>query len=141
MKLVVHELNTDIYQAVRPKKNTIVESIRPHLYKHKSPIGSLVVEIHDNKGDLISTSEPVEISSISDEDYFHGFIRFDIFAYLQKDVIYRIYIKGIDGYVFSESDWVGVCNSYDFQSYEPEYENSHGMYAPLDIEIWSRKEK
>lgn len=140
MKLIVYELNTLVSQLVRPTKNTIVEAIRPHLYKHNFPLGSIVVEIQNQDGDLISRSNEVLISDISNADFFHGHIRFDVKAYLQKGIAYRICIKAIN-YEFSETAYMGVCNSYDLHSYPSEYSPSSGGNAPLDLQIWGRFEK
>lgn len=141
MKLIVFELQPDVFQTVRPTRNTIVESVRPHLYKHNTPDGVIVVEIQDYSGALIAQSSPVAIANISSEDYFHGHVKFDVKAYLQKGIVYRICIKGLSGYVFSENAYVGVCNTFDLKGYPPEYSPNEGKNAPLDIQIWSRNEK
>jgi hypothetical protein len=47
MKLIVHELEVDgVEQKLTATKNVIVEAVRPHLYRHNFPTGSLKVEIY-----------------------------------------------------------------------------------------------
>jgi hypothetical protein len=140
MKLIVFELNPSVSQLLRPNKNTIVEAIRPHLYKHNSPTGSVFVEIQNEQGEFIAQSNTVSIASIADEPFYHGHIRFDIKAYLKKGMVYRIHIKAADGYAFTEAAYVGVCNAYDLSAYPPEYTPNQGASAPLDIQMWCRNE-
>lgn len=140
MKLIVFEVKSDgVYQEVSPNRNVIVEAIRPHLYVHGNPSGTVKVQIQDASGDLITESEALTIADISNATYFHGKVRFYIDAYLKKDETYRIAIVGASGYSFSESAYVGVCNSFDLSTYDASYAPSVGYQAPLAIEVWERK--
>lgn len=139
MKLLVHELQDEVYQTITPSRNEIVEAIRPHLYKHNFPSGSVVVEVHDNIGCLIAQSDSINIADISDANFYHGYIRFYIKAYLKAGTTYRVVIKAQGGYTFSESAYLGVCNSFDFATYPASYEPSLGVNSPLDIQVWTRK--
>lgn len=139
MKLLVHELQDEVYQTITPSKNVVVEAVRPHLYKHNFPSGNIVIEIHDSIGCLIAQSEPVNIADISEADFYHGYIRFYIKAYLQAGTTYRVVIKAQGGYSFSESAYIGICKSFDFDTYPASYYPNSGVNAPLDIQVWTRK--
>jgi hypothetical protein len=141
MRLVVHELVTELSQTLKPSKHTNVCAIRPHLYIHNAPSGSLKVQIKTSDGVLISESEELVITEITDAVYFHGYVRFDIKAFLMRDIEYQVCVVGADGYSFSESAYCGVCNDYDLKKYEAEYEQSAGLSAPLDIEVWALSSK
>jgi len=138
VKLVVHELYSGIIsQEVTTTRNTLVEAIRPHLYVHGVVAGSLILKITDANGELIATSTSVTISSISASNYFHGYVRFYINAYLRKDVNYIISLYS-SGYTFSESGYVGWCNGYDLAKYSSDFTPSNSNFAALDYEIWAR---
>lgn len=132
MKLLVNELKTEIAQAVSGDGFAVVEAVRLHLYKHGSPAGSVFVEIQDERGQMIAKSEVLPIESISEALYFHGQIRFFIKAYLQPAVVYRLVLKS-EGYSFTESEYVGWCCDFDFNTYP-----KNSRYAQ-DYEFWTRK--
>lgn len=139
MKIIVHELKTTLYQTVIPEENTFVEAIRPHIYKHGSPAGALKVQVQDANGYLIAESNTVNIVDLSASAYFHGHITFDINVGLRAGETYRIALVPTIGYSFSESAYIGVCNSYDLSGYTQDYVSSSGNFsAPLDIQIWRR---
>lgn len=141
MKLVVHELMADgLSQVIRRDKNTIVEAIRPHLYRHNFASGSLKLQILDGPT-LVAESAVVPISSITTAAFFHGLVRFDIDAYLAKDTDYTVKLVGADGYTFDESAYVGWCVGFDLGHYAPTYEAASLLDYPLDLEIWSRSER
>jgi hypothetical protein len=143
LKLVVHELKAaGLFQTLRPDKRTIVEAIRPHLYRHNFTTGSLRVQIWNDE-DLIAESNAVEISSIGTAAFFHGYVRFDIDAYLQKDTDYQIYLysDGLDPYEFNESSYIGWCNGYDLGKYDATYAVASNLHEPLDVEVWTRSER
>lgn len=141
MTLVVHELAAaELYQELTPDRNIIVEAVRPHLYRHLLPIGSLKVKIYLTDGTLVAESDPVTITDIGSNNYFHGYVRFYINAGLQKDVTYRFYLVG-SGYTFSESAYVGWCTGLDLGKYPADYIPETDLAYPLDIEVWERKTK
>lgn len=138
MTLIVHELRDSlIEQEIVPHKNTLVEAIRPHVYRKNSPSGSITLTIEDSLGNVLG-SDTVAIADIGNEAYFHGYVRFEIIAGLKKGQAYKIKISGADGYSFDESAFVGWCDGFDLGKYEPTGDFST---APLDQEIWERKTK
>lgn len=137
MKLIVHELYSELFQVVKPLKNEFIQAIRVHLYKHNNPVGSLKLEIRDNNNKVIATSNTVNISEIAGQ-FYHGLITFEVSVSLQKESDYRLYLSST-GYSFAESAYIGWCNSYDQLSYESEYQNTNSLYAPMSFEIWSLK--
>jgi hypothetical protein len=141
MKLVVHEIVSWVEQELVPAKNTLVAAVRPHIYRHGSPPGSLYCEIYEGSA-LIATSESVPISSIaSGSNYFHGYVRFYVDAWLAKDTAYKIRILGTGGYFYDDSAYCGVCGGFDLGKYAETYTPSNDYDKPIDIEIWKRNYK
>ncbi len=140
MKIIVHELEASaIEQRLTPSKNTIVEALRPHIYRHNFPTGSLKLQILDMSDTLVGESENVDISDIGSENFFHGYVRFLINAYLAKDTTYKFQLVGEDGYTFDESAYCGWCNAYDLAKYPTPTTPLNSLHHSLDIEIWERK--
>ena len=137
MKLLVTELVGTISQTVVPSKNDNVQAIRVGLYKHNNPAGSFKVEIQNTEGKLVASSNYLSVADISSDAFYHGFIKFDISAHLKKDQEYKIVLTST-GYTFSESAYIGWCNSFDLSSYSPSYEVKNNIYSPLRLEIWSK---
>lgn len=139
MTLIVSELRTLLFQVITPQETCQVEAIRIHLYKHNFPTGTFKLEIRDtNNNTLASGSETFSASDFSSADYFHGQIRFYIKAHLQKGRQYRVVLVPT-GYTFSESAYIGWCNSYELKSYDVSYEYENDIEAPLSLEIWTYK--
>lgn len=138
MELVVAELKTEsLYQEITPSKNTILRAIRPHLYIHNNPSGSLKLQILDQNNELIAESETLAISDITSALYFHGYVRFYVNLYMQKDISYRIKLVG-SGYSFSENAYVGWCNGFDLNKFSLNYTPINSFEYPLDFETWIR---
>jgi hypothetical protein len=142
LKLLVHELEAvALEQAIIPQKNTIVEAIRPHIYRHNFATGSLKLQIHNAADELVAESESINIADIATMDYFHGYVRFYINAYLKKDEEYTLSLVGEGGYTFAEGAYIGWVNGHDLAKYPiSEAPASHYNY-PLDYEIWERTER
>lgn len=139
MKLIVHELKASgLTQLFRAEKNYILEAVRPHIYRHNWPSGTLKVQVLDEDDNLLSESNPVNISEIGQADFFHGYVRFMVRVGLKKDHNYKFKIVGESGYTFDESGYIAVANDYDLRKYTPSNPNVDGLYAPLDIELWAR---
>lgn len=137
MKKAVFELkDVPIYQEVTPSRNVQVEYIRLYLFKFNNPGGSFTIELHDSSGELIATSATsLSASEINSSNFFHGFVRFEMKVQLMKDVTYRIVLKS-SGYTFSESAYLGWCNSYDFPVYSSDYPITQVTQYPLSLEAW-----
>jgi hypothetical protein len=145
MDLVVHELGFTsliLTQPVIPSKTTLVGSVRPHLYVHNRPSGTITVVVVSEDGEAeIGTSATLNIQDITDADYFHGHVTFELDAYLLSGQTYKIQISTGGGYSFSESAYVGVCGDYDSRLYPLGYSPAGVEDAPLDIQIWERTTK
>lgn len=135
MKLVVEELKTEVLTHFEVNSITQVVAIRPHLYRHGIPSGSLYLELHSENG-LIATSELIPISSIGSQNYFHGLVRFYIAKQLKPGVQYTIKLKG-DGYTFSEGSYIGWVLDHDRTGYPTD--STIPLVAPFKFELWARK--
>lgn len=141
MKLIVHEILSSVSQGLTPEKNTQVTVVRPHLYIHNKPAGTLKVQVTTSDGLLIAESTEIDIQEMTTLPYFHGYVRFDVSAHLKGGVEYKVLVTTGGGYSFSESGYVGVCADYDSRKYELSEPISHPNYSPLDIEVWSKSYK
>jgi hypothetical protein len=141
MKLIVHELKAaGLSQTVVAPRNMILSAIRPHIYRHNLPTGTLAIEVRDALNTLIATSESITISTIGTKAFFHGYVRFLVDAYLKKGQSYSLKLVGT-GYSFSEPAYVGWCNGYDLGKYDSTTVPADIYQSPLDLEIWERTEK
>lgn len=139
MLLWVHELDTaGLTQEITATDNCILGSIRPHIYKHGAPGGSLKLELRDTNNKLIASSPLVTIASISSAAYFHGYIKFDLYAPLTAGKNYNIKLVG-SGYTYAPGAYIGWCNDYDLRKYDAAYSPSDAQYGALDMEVWKYK--
>jgi hypothetical protein len=140
MNLVVHELSTTLDQLMTVGALDVqVSAVRPHLYKHQNPSGSLTLQILDTNKKIVASSNTIALSSIGSTTYFHGYIRFDINASLKAATSYYFRLIASGGYTFSESNYVGWANDFDLRKYSCNYTPSTGLSASLDMEIWARR--
>lgn len=140
MKIMVWELEASgLSQSFTPSKNTIVEAVRPHIYRHNFPTGTLKIEIYDSEDALVAESESIDIADIGSAAFFHGYVRFYIDAYLAADETYTFKLVGEDGYSFSEPAYCGWVNSVDLNKYPMGFSPANHAEYPLDLEIWERK--
>ena len=139
MKLIVHELDTSLFQEVRTDwRYHQVTNVRPHVYRHDSPAGTVKVQIQDSDENLIAESASRTIADIGEGTYWHGYANFEVAAQLEPDTVYRVVLVAA-GYTFGESAYLGWCNGFDLNKYDASYSPSSGFNAPLDVEIWHRK--
>lgn len=139
-KLLVHELGTSLFQQITVGSNRLdVEAIRPHLYLHASPSGSLQVQIQDTNGKIVAQSNTRTITSMKTLAYAHKFFLFSIKASLKPNETYRIALVASGGYSFSESAYVGWCNGFDSRTHLASYGVPFGTRAPLDFELWTKR--
>lgn len=128
MNLCVSELGiTGTYENGRCRqrftvgdRNLEIYAIRPHLYKHLAPAGSLYLQLQDENGGKIKDSETIAISAISSASYFHGMVRFLVVASLRKETTYFLELKG-SGYTYGAGAhvaWVMFQNKFEFELYE-----------------------
>jgi hypothetical protein len=119
---------------VSPKDIQNIEAIRLHLYRHRWPSGSLRLALENENG-RFATSEDVAISSIGQENFFHGQVRFFINAQVRSP--FQIVLEPVD-YAFSESAYVGWCSDFDFKTY---HSFPRPLQSPLDYEMWTRVQR
>jgi hypothetical protein len=138
MKLYVHEIKSDgVFQTIKPKKNSRVGAIRPHLYIKNIPSGSLKVLVETPDGVVIGESEETEISEITSASEYHGYVTFYIGVYLKKGSSYVLRIVGANSYSFNESEFCGVCGDSSLRKYDTSMTSGHSIKGPLDFEIWT----
>lgn len=116
-----------------------VEYIRPHLFKHLAPAGSLNISIKDSTDTTtIATSDSVTITDIDAANYFHGKVRFAIKARLLKNTSYYIYLNS-SGYTYASNALIGWCLDFDHQLVDRDYTPSDNFMTPFLMELWETK--
>ena len=144
MDLLVHELGITSVETKQQIEiggdDILLEAIRPWLYKHNSPAGSLRLVIKDESEVVtVATSETIAISAISVADFFHGAVRFLVDAGLTKNTKYWVILEGISGYAFAEAAYIGWNGDFDLKIVDRNYANNEGFNSALLMELWERK--
>lgn len=150
MKLVMKELGlgpVTEQEITSPDSHSMLSAVRPHLYRHNFPLGSLKIALLDSNKVFLQHSNSVNIADIDIDDgplgraFFHGYVRFDIDYPLVANTNYWLRLDST-GYSFSESAYIGwVKDDPDHRKYDALYSPNLGMNAPLDVEIWARSRK
>ena len=142
MQLVLDELgNTAAYlqQKITVGSRDInVRYVRPHLYKHLAPAGSVAIEIRDASQVLIATSDSVTITDIDAANYFHGEVRFDVSARLLKNTSYYIRLVS-SGYSYAANAFIGWCQDFDLRKVGVDYTPAGSLNTPFLLELWELK--
>jgi len=140
MHLIVFELVTSRYHNYVPTGSVKqVEVIRPRLYRHGSPAGTVKVQILSNAAALIAESNSRTIADIGTGTHWHGMANFTIAASLTPGTTYRIQVI-TSGYTFDENAYLGWCNGFSLGRYETTYPDDNQWVKPLDVEIWTRQQ-
>lgn len=139
MTIIVYELLTELTQELTTdRRYKQVVAVRPHIYRHGSPVGSVYVEIRDESDAVVATSDTRAMADIGTGAYWHGKARFMISAQLAPSTTYKM-VMVASGYSFSESAYLGWANSFDLSSIEATYTPAEGYGAPLAMEVWTRR--
>lgn len=140
MKLILEELQgSGLSQKITAAENISLYAIRPHLYRHNVPSGTLKMQLLTPSDTLLAESETINISAIGSLAFFHGYVRFVFDNYgLKEGTEYKIKLVGTGGYGFSEASYIGWCNGFDLGQYPPTYSPEGFIQYPFDMEIWKR---
>lgn len=136
--LVIVDCNNSVYQSIRTTRHIDLVALRPRLYLHGSPSGTIKVAVQNSSGLTIAESSDQTITDLKTNTYAHGYYRFYITASLVKDEDYRFCVICGGGYSFSESAYVGVCTDWDSTKSQLDYTPSSAFEYPLDFEAWER---
>lgn len=137
--LIVSECDPSVYQQITADENMFVVAIRPHLYIHGSPSGTVKVQVQDENGYVITESSAQTITDLKTATYAHKYIEFELNTNFVEGSVYRLAVVCEGGYSFSESAYVGVCLDWDNPKINASYNPNVGASAALDFEIWVRK--
>ena len=142
MRLIVHELKTELYQEITVGEFPIfLAAVRPHLLVfNRAGLGSaeLTIQVQDSRGKKIAESEPLAVADLSAAAYAHKYYRFNVTAALRAGQTYRIALRPGGGYSFSEAAYIAWCNGWDLRRNNASYEVTD-FNAPLDMELWHRR--
>lgn len=146
--LILEELiePTPLVQSITSDIDQTITIVRPHLYLQNSPPGAIKMEVYDS-GDttLLAESSELTIASLKSQagitqDYFHGYIRFDLNVGLSEGETVLFKLVPATGYTFSSTDFVGWCLDYDLRKYTANYTPNAGQDASFDVELWGLNE-
>lgn len=135
---IVIECRPTVYQSIKASKDMFVIALRPHLYIHGAPTGTVKVQVQDENGRVVAESSTQTITDLKTLAYAHKYALFYINANLVEDSFYRLAVVCGGGYSFSESAYVAVCLDWDNPKTEATYSPSAGFNGALDFEIWER---
>lgn len=147
MKLVIKELDgsaAPLQKIATGDEDSFLHAIRPHLYRHNAPAGSVKIQLLNASQVLLKDSELISILNIDVDSgtlglpFFHGYVRFVMNYPLAKNTDYFLKLVGV-GYTFSEAAYVGWVNDYDLRKVECSVSPNDGWRAPLDVELWEMK--
>lgn len=119
--------------------------IRPHIYKHLAPSGSFYLEVQNYDGVKIAASNALTAAEISADDYYHGYIRFDLNLSLPPSTTdtsswYRLQLKST-GYSFSESAYIGWCVNFEDYDLDVDYTIAGNLDRPFGVQFWELRNK
>jgi len=142
LKIQVEELDTTLSQSFTLTNGMSLTAVRPYIYKHLNPSGSLLLEV--KSGATVLTSKTILISEIITNvasNYFHGFYTFtlDNEIFLTPGT-YTIDITGSGGYTFSELAFIGWVRDYNDLIYSVDNDTtSKDIQKPLTFQLWGYK--
>jgi hypothetical protein len=106
-------------QPIKVKRNVAIAHIRPHIFVNGPlPEGSFTCRAR--VGDTIIGQAVVQFSDINasmNEDYFHGFVRFD-FPNLSLRVGVEVELDFFTTSLAADSKWLGICRDWDLRLYD-----------------------
>lgn len=138
MDLVYEEDDTLWLQRfITGSKEIAMTHVRPYLYKHGSPAGTVKVQILDSSQVLIKETSTLTITDISTATYFHGFVRFELEMGLARETSY--YCKLVtSGYSFAEANHLGWCRDYDLRVVDASYTPSDGLNSAFLFQMFEQ---
>lgn len=145
--LIVNEIiGTEMVQQIKATRSQAIQAIRPHIYRHRRPAGSLTIELRDAAAKVFATSNTIAISSLvltggADQDFVHSYFQFDIDASVRKDQVFSVALVASGGYTFAELAYVGWCRDFDLRKYTANYGTANGIDSALDMEIWTFRDR
>lgn len=139
MRLIAHELLTELSQQFTATKNHDIVAVRPKLYLHNAPTGLVKIQRKDLNGGVIDESNSVDLSTISSLSYFHGYVRFDLISPVRAGDVFTLDLVPVSGYSFSQSAFVAWLADFDLRKYTATYDNPVGFRSPLDLEFWEKR--
>jgi len=147
MYLVVNELESSLtVDVVFDGTNSEVHAIRPYLYVHNSPAGSLKVSLMDSAGTTTIASKEMTIAALiaglnSFSNYYHGYVLFELdnTAFI-ADGNYKIKLEGTNGYSFDEADYIGWISEHEDRKNDMNFTPAGDDENSFSYEVWSYKE-
>lgn len=152
--LIVDELypNTVFAQRIWVRDTINVTHIRPWIYKQGTLVdGEMICRI---KSDLTTIATATltfeEINAANTSTYSHGFIRFDFNTIILEHKQWNVQSQPYTDYIIEFeminhtkdiTNFVGVCRSWDRETYPPVYPSTNSMVTPVGLEIYTYKEK
>ena len=103
-------------QTFQVEERIQVEAVRPWLYFHNDPSGTFTVSIRYNGNVIGSKSFTMEeiktLAGWGDNEYHHGFIKFDFGGILNPTVDYQIELSS-SGYTYDPNSYIGWVKPHE----------------------------
>lgn len=145
MQLLVEEFDsTPLRQEITiGTQDLYLNTVRPHLYKHNSPSGELVLRLLDSNQRVIKETSALTVAAWEAAesllDFAHQYVSFEIDTPLKSGTTYYVELEAQGGYSFSESAYLGWCYDYDLRKVSADYTPNAGYNSAFDFEFWARK--
>lgn len=142
-KIIVTPLESVLTQTFQVSNRVQTAAVRPWLYFQNDPSGAFKIAIKYNGNEIASKqltmNEIKTLAGWSDNQYHHGFIKFDLFAILNINTDYQIELSA-DSYSYDPNSYIGwvkphenLINTFDGVAL---FDN----YKPYGFQIWGYKE-
>jgi len=140
--LVIEYLETTLEQSFQVNERIQVSAIRPWLYLHNDPAGTFKFAIKQNGNEIgskeLTISEIKTLAGLSDNEYHHGFIKFDFNAILNIDTSYQIELSS-SGYVYDPNSYIGWVKPHENLLNSFDDVISYDDQKPLGVQMWGYK--
>lgn len=148
--LVVRELGIDgdhleLSQTVTVEEDILINAVRPYMYKHNSPAGTIRITVYKDASELAYgelTSAEMEANDIklATHSFAHGHFRFDLNKFLRlRPGEYEIKMTS-SGYSFSEGAYFAWVQSHEDIRYSINGVPQNSFENPLTVELWRNED-
>ena len=140
--LVIDELRTTLEQDFEILERMQITTIRPVLYIHSAPAGSVIIKI--KSGSTVLSEATMLISDIISEgslsDYSWGSFSFTLNEeiVLHPETTYTIELSG-SGYSYSDSSYIGMVKPHENEINELQDSTANPLENAFGFELWGYK--
>lgn len=141
-KLLVDYLETTLTQQFRVNKRIQAVAVRPWLYFANDPAGTFKVAIKHAGQELgskeLTMTEIKTLAGWNDNEYHHGFIKFDFNVILNKGVYYDLELSA-SGYSYDPNSVIGWVKPFENLINNFDETINYDDEKPFGFQLWGYK--